>query len=68
VIEDGFSGLLTSNDEQSVADTLARLPDYPELGAHGRARVTTRFTVDAMVNGTLAVYRQVLAPPPSSSS
>jgi Glycosyl transferases group 1 len=68
VVEDGVTGLLVDNDAQSVAGALARAMENPALGANGRARVAERFTVDAMVRGTLAVYRQVLAPPPSSSS
>jgi glycosyltransferase involved in cell wall biosynthesis len=68
VVEDGHTGILTGNDAGSVASALARVLENSQFGANGRARVAQRFTVDEMVRGTLAVYRSVLAPPPSSSS
>ena len=71
VIDDGHTGILTTNDAQAVASALARVLENPalaaELGANGRARVEEHFTVDEMVRGTLAVYRSVLDPPSSSS-
>ncbi|MGA2184354.1 MAG: glycosyltransferase family 4 protein [Bryobacteraceae bacterium] len=67
VVEDGHTGILVDNDAQSVASALARVFENPEFGANGRARVAERFAVDAMVRGTLAAYRNVLAPPSSSS-
>jgi glycosyltransferase involved in cell wall biosynthesis len=72
IVEDGHTGILIDNDAQSVAGALGRVFENPEFGANGRARVAERFSVDEMVRGTLAVYRDVLAPPPvqepSSSS
>jgi hypothetical protein len=68
VVEDRYTGILVSNDAQSVADALARVLEHPEFGANARARVAERFRVDVMVRGTLAVYREVLAPAQSSSS
>jgi hypothetical protein len=72
VVDDGHTGILTSNDAQAVASALARVFENPalaaEFSANGRARVAERFAVEEMVRGTLAVYRTVLAPPPAPPS
>ena len=72
LIEDGRTGLLTTNEAQAVASALARVLENPALAAEfsetGRTRAVERFSMEAMVRGTLAIYRAVLAPPPSSSS
>lgn len=67
IVDDGHTGILISNDAQSVADALARVLENPELGANARARAAERFNVDEMVRGTLAVYRDVLKPPPDQA-
>lgn len=64
-VADGESGLLIApGDVAGLIDTLRRLlDDAPlrhRLGAAGRARILAGFSVDAMVEGNLAIYRRVL--------
>jgi glycosyltransferase involved in cell wall biosynthesis len=64
-VADGESGLLIAPcDVAGLIDTLRRLlDDAPlrhRLGAAGRARILAGFSVDAMVEGNLAIYRRVL--------
>lgn len=66
-VVDGETGLLVPpEDPAALAAAIVRLLAdralAEKLGAAGRARVLERFTVDAMVEGTLAVYRGVVAP------
>lgn len=62
-VEDGVTGLLIENDPASVAAATSRvLQDgafAAAMGAAGRARVEQRFTIEAMVRGTKAVYERV---------
>jgi glycosyltransferase involved in cell wall biosynthesis len=64
-VEDGVTGVLTPNDPAAIASAISRILDNPtlghEMGAAGRKRVAERFTIEAMVRGTLAVYERVLA-------
>jgi glycosyltransferase involved in cell wall biosynthesis len=65
-VADGVSGLLVPvGDAQALGAALASLLADPErrrcLGEAGRARILREFSVDAMVDGNLAVYRKVLA-------
>ncbi len=57
--------LVTPGDPQRLADAVSLLLDQPELarkmGARGRKRVLGEFSVDRMVEGNLAVYRETLA-------
>ncbi|MCD6679655.1 MAG: glycosyltransferase [Burkholderiaceae bacterium] len=62
---DGVTGFLVPpGDVAGLADALRRLVDDPALrrsmGAAARERVLERFSVDCMVDGNLAVYREVL--------
>jgi glycosyltransferase involved in cell wall biosynthesis len=63
VIEDGVNGLLIDTADQA-AEALARLEsdaDFAvQLAANARRTVEERFTVERMVDDTLAVYRRVL--------
>jgi glycosyltransferase involved in cell wall biosynthesis len=64
-VDDGVTGFLVApGDVAALADALRRLVDDPALrekmGAAARARVLERFSVDTMVDGNLAVYREVL--------
>ena len=66
LIEHGLNGLLVApGDVQGLADAIKALIGDPErrrqMGKAGRERVASRFSVDAMVAGNLAVYRKVLA-------
>lgn len=65
VIEDGVSGFLVNNEDEIEA-AVRRLRGDGELarriGAAARHRVMERFTVQRMVESTVAVYREVLAP------
>lgn len=69
-VQDGVSGLLTKpGDVPALTEALARLLADAELRRHmgeaGRARVLAEFSIDAMVEGNLAVYRQLLESPKS---
>ena len=61
-VEHGRTGLVVSDGEFAAA--IRRLLDDPvtaaEMGRRGRERVQERFTVEAMVHGTLAVYEEAL--------
>jgi glycosyltransferase involved in cell wall biosynthesis len=64
-VQDGVTGLLVDNSAGSIAAAIRRLLDAPaearRMGLAGRERVAARFTVEIMVEKTLAVYRKVLA-------
>jgi glycosyltransferase involved in cell wall biosynthesis len=65
-VEDQLNGLLVPpGDVQALTDALKLLLGDAALrhrfGAAGRARVLAEFSIDAMVDGNLAVYRKVLA-------
>lgn len=67
VVEHEKTGLLVPpRDPVALADAIARLADDPELrarlGRAARERVLERFTVDRVVEQTLAVYRALCAP------
>jgi hypothetical protein len=66
-VEDGVTGLLTDNDPQAIAAAILRLTEdrslARQMGAAGRRRVAERFTIEAMVRGTIEVYEKVLACP-----
>ena len=57
--------LVPPGDPQAVAEAVSLLLDQPdrarEMGARGRRRVLEEFSVDRMVEGNLAVYREMLA-------
>jgi glycosyltransferase involved in cell wall biosynthesis len=62
-VEDGVTGLLVAPGDEAAlaAAVLGLLSDPPRaaaMGAAGRARVEERFSVDAMLEGHLAVYRR----------
>jgi glycosyltransferase involved in cell wall biosynthesis len=64
-VADEESGLLVApGDAAALAAALKRLIDDPDLrrrlGAQGRARIEREFSVETMVRGNLAVYRELL--------
>jgi glycosyltransferase involved in cell wall biosynthesis len=64
-VADGVTGLLIQpGDVAALGAAMDRLLADPELrrtmGAAGRARILNDFSVEAMVEGNLAVYRRVL--------
>jgi len=66
LVEDEATGLLVeTRDPGALASAIVRvLHDEPlrrKLACGGRARLLARFTNDAMVEGTLQVYRDLLA-------
>ncbi len=66
IVDDGRHGLLVPPDDPgALAGAIVSLLDSPDLaarlGAAGRERVLAEFTSDRMVNGTLAVYLELLA-------
>ncbi|KAA0219028.1 MAG: glycosyltransferase family 1 protein [Proteobacteria bacterium] len=65
-VSDGVSGLLvTPGDVPGLVEALRRLLDDPalrrRLGEAGRRRILSGFTIEAMVEGNIAVYREILA-------
>jgi glycosyltransferase involved in cell wall biosynthesis len=65
LVEDGRTGLLTENTAESIAAGLHRLLEDAALRRALAARaldaVAERYSVPAMVRGTLGVYQQVLS-------
>lgn len=64
IVVDGQTGLLVpASDAEAIAAAVSRLLDDAELarrlGAAGRERVSTRFTVERMVEGYLRVYEEL---------
>jgi glycosyltransferase involved in cell wall biosynthesis len=59
LIEDGVNGILVPNEPEAIAAALSRID--PRLGEAARATVKERFTVERMVQATLAAYERVLA-------
>jgi glycosyltransferase involved in cell wall biosynthesis len=65
VVEDGVTGLLTSNDPADVAKSVRRLLDDRSLAARlagcARKNVEEKFSIEHMVNDTIRVYERILA-------
>jgi glycosyltransferase involved in cell wall biosynthesis len=65
IVQHECTGLLTSNDEVSIAHAMRRLLSEEGLAARLRAAahamVSARFTAATMANQTLAAYRRALA-------
>jgi glycosyltransferase involved in cell wall biosynthesis len=65
VVQDGVTGLLTSNDPNEVAQSMRRLLSDRSLAARlagcARKNVEAKFSIDRMVNETLRVYERMLA-------
>jgi glycosyltransferase involved in cell wall biosynthesis len=64
IVEDGATGLLTSNEPAAVAEGIERLLADQALAARlaacARSRVEKEFTVERMVNETVRVYQRIL--------
>lgn len=64
IVEDGVTGLLTSNDPPEVANGIARLLGDPELAARlsavARSHVENHFTLERMLSQTVHVYERML--------
>jgi glycosyltransferase involved in cell wall biosynthesis len=65
LVEDGQTGFLApAGDADALASRLGALLADPqlraEMGARGRARVEKEFSVERMVEGTVAVYRELV--------
>jgi glycosyltransferase involved in cell wall biosynthesis len=65
VVEDGVTGLLTSNDPIEVAKNMKCLLDDRSLASRlancARKKVEAQFSIEHMVNETLRVYERILA-------
>ena len=64
-VQDGVTGILCPpGDVAALTAAIDRLAGDPALrarfGAAGRARILAEFSIDAMVDGNLAIYRRVL--------
>jgi len=65
MVEDGVNGLLVPpRDPSALADALIALIDRPDerkrMGQAGRTRMLEKFSAEAMVAATEAVYRKIL--------
>ena len=64
IVEHQQTGLLTHNDERSIAQAMLRIREEPILADHLRstafAAVKQRFSPEGMAKGTLAAYRRAL--------
>jgi len=64
IVEDGVTGLLTSNDPDEVAKGIRRLLTdralASDLAARARMRVEKEFSIERMVKETLQVYERIL--------
>ena len=64
IVEDGRTGLLTGNSPQEIAAAILRLKDdrafASRLAAQARRLVEEKFSVAAMVAGTIRIYERVL--------
>jgi glycosyltransferase involved in cell wall biosynthesis len=63
---DGITGLvIPAADTQALAQSLTRLHDDPDtrraMGAKGRSRILTEFSVDTMVGRMIGVYAEAIA-------
>ncbi len=72
IVVDGTTGVLVPPDEvEPLASAVAQLLDEPDLartyGQAGLARAHESFSVSAMAERTLAVYREALGPSPPQS-
>jgi glycosyltransferase involved in cell wall biosynthesis len=65
IVEDGRSGLLVGNAAQEIAVAILRLKDdrafAAQLAARARQSVEERFSVAAMVAGTIRAYERALS-------
>lgn len=66
IVKDGVSGYLIDSGDihaimSRVNDLLADPIQSKRFGARGRSMARSRFSIDAMVQGNLAVYRRVLS-------
>ena len=66
VVVDGETGILAPpGDAGALATAIERILEDPEtarsMGERARARIESRFSIDAMVEGNLQVYRDVVA-------
>jgi glycosyltransferase involved in cell wall biosynthesis len=63
-IEDGVNGLLVGKNPAEIAACVRRLEGDPEeaarLGSNARRTIEERFTVERMVDDTIAVYRRIV--------
>ena len=64
IVEDGVTGLLTSNEPEAIARRIQQLMGdralASRLAARARAIVEREFSIERMVNETLRVYERIL--------
>jgi glycosyltransferase involved in cell wall biosynthesis len=64
IVQDGVTGLLTSNEPETIARCIRHLMDDRafalRLAARGRARVEKEFSVERMIDNTIRVYERIL--------
>jgi hypothetical protein len=65
IVQNGYTGMLVHNEARQVAAAIRRLLADPEhsaqMAAEARRRMLDRYTLDHMVESTLAVYRSLEA-------
>ena len=72
-IQEGVTGLLVPPDDSgALAAAMTQLISHPDqarkMGAAGKERVMEEFTTEVMMGRTVASYRNLLSPNPSSDS
>jgi glycosyltransferase involved in cell wall biosynthesis len=64
IVQDGVTGILTSNEPQEVARQIQRVMSdealADRLAARARERVASEFSTERMVNDTVRVYEKIL--------
>jgi glycosyltransferase involved in cell wall biosynthesis len=64
IVQDGVTGILTSNEPKSIGMQIQRLladrPLASRLASQARSRVEKDFSVDGMLQNTLRVYERIL--------
>ncbi len=61
ILTDGETGILTGNEPAAIAAGVRRAAGDRAMGERGRQQIAGRFSVEAMIRGTLAVYDRILA-------
>jgi len=72
-VQEGVTGLLVPPDDSgALAAAMTQLVSHPDqarkMGAAGKERVMEEFTTQVMMDRTVATYRNLLSPNPSSDS
>lgn len=59
-VADGETGILVDNEVAAITEAVRRAAGNREMGRRGRERASALFSLDRMIQATVAVYDQVL--------